>query len=181
LLRHADAVAAASDAQVQRDAIEASRLLLDDPDPVAPLISSLAEVLRQELTAAVDALKSEYERLIADLEASEEWQQLDESDRKSILEQVGLRGVPNPTMSTDEELLATLDSAPLATWIERRQALERKVGDARELAAKKLEPKSVTVRPPAATLKTPDDVTGYVDTLRAELLEHVKAGETVII
>ena len=56
-----------------------------------------------------------------------------------------------------------------------------KVAEARELAAKKLEPKSVTVRPRSATLKTPGDVDAYVDALRAELMEHVDAGETVIV
>jgi hypothetical protein len=84
-------------------------------------------------------------------------------------------------LSTDEQVLSASDSAPLGTWMERRQALSRKVAEARELAAKKLEPKSVTVRPRSATLKTPGDVDAYVDGLRGELMEHINAGETVIV
>ena len=57
----------------------------------------------------------------------------------------------------------------------------QKVADARALAARKLELKSVTVRPRPATLKSPHDVEDYVGALKDELLAHVDAGETVII
>lgn len=181
LLNHAAGLDGAVDIRKQRDAIAVDRLLLVDPDPVSPLISSLAAVLRDELTTAISELRAEYTKQVADLEASAEWQQLEASDRSSILKQVGLEDIREPSLSTDEQVLSALDAAPLSTWMERRQALSRKVGEARELAAKKLEPKSVTVRPRSATLKTPGDVDEYVDALRAELMEHVDADETVIV
>ena len=47
---------------------------------------------------------------------------------------------------------------------------------------KKLEPKSVTVKPRPATLKTEADVDAYLDCVaRASSMQHVDAGETVII
>ena len=63
-----------------------------------------------------------------------------------------------PALSTDDDLLASLDATPVGSWIERRQAISPKVAEARELAAKKLEPKSVTVKPKSATLKTAPEV-----------------------
>ena len=74
----------------KREAIEASRLLLIDPDPVAPLLSASGELLRHELKASVADLTSEYTR--------DEWRswkrqrngrQLGESDRSLILAEVG--------------------------------------------------------------------------------------------
>jgi hypothetical protein len=181
LLSHASGIAGASEVQTQRDAVERDRLLLVDPDPVAPLISSLSALLRDELTRAMSELRAEYTRQVPELEASAEWQQLDESDRISILQRVGLEEIAEPSLSTDDQVLAALDAAPLGTWLERRQALSRKVAEARELAAKMLEPKSVSVRPRSATLKTAGDVDAYVDAFRSELMEHIDAGETVIV
>ena len=43
----------------------------------------------------------------------------------SILEQVGLEDIREPSLSTDEQVLSALDAAPLSTWMERRQALSR--------------------------------------------------------
>ena len=102
-------------------------------------------------------------------------------DRERFLEQAALVPTAEPALSTDEELLAALDATPINSWKERRQALPEKAGTARELAAKQLEPKSVTVKPNPATIKTETEVDEYLEELRAQLMTHVDAGETVII
>ena len=75
----------------------------------------------------------------------------------------------------------SLDLTPLTVWMERRQAIPAKVGAARAAAAKKLEPKSVAVSAPSATLRTEADVDAYITALREQLIQHVADGETIII
>ena len=48
-------------------------------------------------------------------------------------------------------------------------------------ATKRSEPKAVRVSVPSATLKTPDDVDGYLVELRATLLTHIAAGNPVVL
>ena len=179
-MEHAATLDAAAEFRAQRDAIESGRLLLADPDQVAPLISKVSELLRGEVTRLAEELQSEHAKLTMELEQTEQWKALKKEDRTAILDRVGLVAPRRPRwrpMSSCSRF--STSSAP--SWKEKRQALAPKFAEARELAAKQLEPKSVTVRPPSATLKTPDDVTTYVEALRSELMEHVDAGETVIV
>jgi len=51
---------------------------------------------------------------------------------------------------------------------------------ARELAAKALEPKATRYSPPSATLETPDAVEEYVSGVRDALLKKIQAGPVII-
>lgn len=165
----------------QRDAVAAGRQLLDDPDPAPPLIDAVTTALRTALTAEVDSVRTAYERELEGLEASAEWQQLDGDARAELLSGAGLAQVDPPAMSNDDDLLKALDTVPLAGWQERRQALPTKVAGARAAAAKRLEPKSVSLTLAQATIKSEGEVDAYLSDLRTRLMQHVDAGETVII
>jgi hypothetical protein len=167
--------------KAQHDAIEADRLLMHAPDPVAPLIKELADALRGALVDAAKGAKEDQEKALADIEASAEWQRLDPADREPILAASGLSAAAVPAVGSDDELLKALDATSLNAWAERRQAIPAKVATARAAVAKKLEPKSVTVNAPAATLRTEADVDAYLAELREQLLRHVTNGETIVI
>jgi hypothetical protein len=145
------------------------------------LIKELSDALRTAVLDAANAAKDDHSSAVAGIEASTEWQQLDPADRTAILESSGLTAPAVPTVGTKEELLKALDHTPLTVWIERRQAIPAKVGAARAAAAKKLEPKSVAVTAPSATLRTEADVDAYVTELREQLIRHIADGETIII
>lgn len=181
LLEHARELDEAAAIGSQRDAVLSSRLLLEDPDTVAPLIDQVCDALRGAVTSATTELAAAYDREIAGLAASDEWQALDSSDRERLLKQAGLSAVVPPAIANEEELLRALDGVPIAAWKERMQALPAKVAGARAAAAKQLEPTSVAVKPANATLKTAADVESYLSVLRDQLMQHVDAGETVII
>lgn len=181
LLTHGSSLDVADEVRTQRDAILAGRLLLSDPDPVAPLIARLGEDLRIALNGAVGELGEAHDRELAGLAESAEWQQIDEDKRAKLLQQAGLVAPVAPAVGTADELLRALDAVPLDGWMERRQALPEKAAMARAGAARQLEPTSVTVKPGSATVKSEADVDAYVSALREQLLGHVRAGETVII
>lgn len=181
LLGHAASLDLSTSIKAQRDAIETDRLLMHAPDPVAPFIKELADALRGAVVAAAESAKDEQETALTGLEASAEWQRLDPADREPILASSGLSAAMVPVVGSDDDLLKALDSTPLSAWAERRQAIPAKVSAARSTAAKKLEPKAVTVAAPAATLRTEAEVDVYLAELRERLLQHVTNGETIII
>jgi hypothetical protein len=181
LLSHAASLGVYASTKQQRDAIEAERLLMHAPDPVVPLINELSDALRSAVVDAATGAKDDQEKALADIEASAEWQQLEPADREPILAASGLTTASVPAVGSDEELLKALDATPLSAWAERRQAIPAKVAAARAAAAKKLEPKSVTVSAPAATLRTEPEVDDYLARLREQLLQHIADGETIII
>ena len=181
LIKHAENLEGSGPVIVQRDAILANRLLLSEPDPVAPLVTSLCSILRAAVNSEVTALGAAYKGELASLEESAEWKQLDADDRGELLKDVALIPIEGLLVNTDEELLRALDSTPLASLKERGQALPAKVSAARAAASLKLEPKSVTVKPASATIKTEEEVDVYVSAFRDQLIQHVNAGETIII
>ena len=154
LLTHGEGIAAADDVRTQHRAILDSRLLLNDPDPVVPLIARIGAALRDAVVAAVQDAQSAYAAATAELEKSEEWQKVEPSDRESLIADAGLSLVAVPAVATDEDLLQALDLVSLSGWRERRQALPAKAAAARAAAAKQIEPSSVEVKPPSATIKT---------------------------
>ena len=115
------------------------------------------------------------------LEASQEWQNLAETERQRILNQNALGSVPQLAIGTDEELLATLDATSIASWEDKIAAPAGRVKKVREEAAKLLSPQSIRIYPRQATLKSVDEVDAYLTTLRAEIIAHIEAGNPVII
>lgn len=181
LLLHAVQLEVGPPVKAQRDAIQAGRLLMASPDPVSPLIKDLCNALRAALQQVAVGAIEDQAKAVKDLEASAEWQQLDAADRDAVLASAGLTTVSSPALGSDTELLKALDETPLSSWKERRQAIPAKVAAVRAAAAKRLEPKSVSVTATPATLRTPAEVEAYITALRERLMQHITDGETVII
>lgn len=181
LMRHGAGVPEIEAVRPQVEAIFANRSLLLDPDAVRPLLDQVTSNLRGAVQAARNGLEEARKREIDHLNQTAEWRQLGDDKWTKILAENGLGFLPTIDVSTDEALLRTLDAAPLADWAEKLVALPQRIANARQQAAKLLEPEAVRVRPGAATLKTPDEVDAYVEGLRGEMMEHVKAGRPVIV
>lgn len=182
LLDHANELDETVAVRTQRDAVVSSRLLLDDPDPVAPLIDQLCTSLRTAIGVAWDDVQAGFGMAVGDLEASDGWAQLDDQQRLDVLTDAGLVTPDQPDVSSNDALLATLGAQPLSGLRERIHVLPAKVVAARRAIAKIVDPEPTiaTVKPASATLKSPADVDIYLATLRTELMEHINAGETVI-
>jgi hypothetical protein len=180
LLRFADALAFATEPKEQAEAIRSGRRLLDEPDPIAPITAALCDGLRQELTAAHERYRQAFEAGQAQLAADPQWGRLDEEKRAEILRSVGLTLAPAPVVGSEDELLASLREATIPEWDDRAAAIPAKVGQARERAAKELEPKAQRFTPPSAHLASADDVDRYVTDLKDELLRRIGEGPVII-
>lgn len=182
LLDHASSLDEASEVRAQRDAIIASRMLLENPDPVAPLIDEVGTLLRAALSEAHGALRIAFESEVASLEAIDGWEQLRRDQRATVLADAGLVLAGPPDTSGDDGLLESLNAQPLVVIGERTQALPTKGIAARRAIAELIDPEPTVaaVSVPNATLKTESDVDNYLAAFRRELMAHIDAGETVV-
>lgn len=181
LLRHGDGLPVAESIATGVGAIRDGRQLLDEPDPSAPLLTELVSALRAEVSQLAQQLANAQRAAVAELEAWPEWGKLDPADRDGIVAEAKLVPARPPDVSTQSKVLESLDAVPRSAWIDRITLVDSRRNQARQRAAKKLEPKSVEVKPPSATFKPGDDPTTYFDQLRALVQSHLDAGTTVII
>ncbi|MBI4904787.1 MAG: BREX system P-loop protein BrxC [Acidobacteria bacterium] len=181
LSAHAGDVKEAQEARQQIGAIQRQRLLLADPDPIQPLLKSLEDALRSELTGRHKQYSEALEAKSAALERDESWRQLSEDERSAIYSQCGIVELPKLRVGTYQELVAALEQHPVAVWRDRIDALGGRFDQARENAARSLEPeKTQTVEIPRLTLKTEEDVDNWVAGVAEELKKAVAKGPVVI-
>ena len=181
LLRHAAGLDACAAASSTLDAIAASRSLLDDPDPVAPVVGALTDALRAALGDRLSAFVTARDAALTELSASAPWSALDEKRRTEILAATGLADHQAPTIGTTSELLATLDGWPLSDWQVRIDAIATQSAKAHELAARETARDAVVVRPARGVIRDQAELETYLDELRGTIAAYLKAGDTVVI
>lgn len=181
LLRHAQDLPIAAEVAPTSDAIRDGRQLLDEPNPMTPVLAALTTALREEVNARALRLASAKWDAVAELEGWDEWSALDPADRQLIIADAQLVTVEQPDVSNVAALLDVLDATSLKAWQDQITLIPGRRDQARHRAAKKLEPASVTVSPPPATLKNADDLDSYLDDLRRRVQAHLAAGRTVIL
>lgn len=181
LLRHARGLPIADAVAPAVTAIRDGRQLLDDPNPTAPLLAELTTALRSEVAQRAEQLATAQRMAVAELEEWDEWAKLDVGDSDALIAEAKLAPTELPDVSTYAKLLEVLDATPLSSWQERISLVPSRRDQARHRAAKLLQPASVTVALPPATIKTPSDLEAYIDEIRARVQPHLDADKTVII
>jgi hypothetical protein len=173
---HAAALPEAKSWLEQRDAIRAHRRLLAEPDPVTPVLKSVADILRQALNSAHNAHDSAYRKAIDTLIADTVWNKLPSSDQSRILRDVGLEPPTKPDVSTEQAVLEALDAKSLAARRTEAEAIPARVEKARQQAAQLLEPKVQFIPLDRPVLKTESEIDDWLARQRQKLLQAVKNG-----
>jgi len=83
-------------------------------------------------------------------------------------------------VTSDDALLASLDSRPLAAQQAEADAVSGRVGRALELAAKHLEPKVRMINLERSTLRSEQDVRGWLERQEKVLVAEVKKGPVLV-
>ena len=179
-IRHAQNLPVAGEVNHQMAAIRSQRTLLTDPDPIPPLLNQVTGALRKTVSEAHGCLSEKRNREVAELEALELWLQLTPEDRERILGSRGLGPISSLDIGTDLALMECLDNTGIEDWNVRLLALNTRVNQAREEAARLLAPEAVTLRPTPATLNTREEVEAYVSKLREQLLAEVDEHPVII-
>jgi hypothetical protein len=181
LLRHAADLPMATAVRSSLAAIRDGRQLLDDPDPITPLLQQVTGALRSEVKQRAEELGNAKRAVVEELESWTEWAKLDPADRDVIITQTRLSAETFPDVSSGDRLLDVLDAAPLSGWQDRINLVPSRRDQARQRALKKLQPESVRVTMASVAIANEDDLTSYLDGVRLRVQPHLEAGKTVIL
>src|SRR5690606_40047451 len=111
LLAHANGLPGAEVLVAQVTHLEQQRQLLEEPDPVMPLVASLTQLLRDELNRLHTNYQTRHKNGMTRLDADTNWQQLEPEQRNSLLaaQKLTIADAPNAQVAHTDELLATVD------------------------------------------------------------------------
>jgi hypothetical protein len=152
LLPHAKDLGPYAALKAERDAIEAQRSLLAEPDPVRPLLDKAVDLLRQALKAKLDAFAQTHSQQQTLLYADADWDKLSDAQR-THLSQAHHLAAPTPVaLGTTEQLQDALDDCDLDHWVSKTQALSSRFEAARQAAVQLLKPNVIHVALPRRTL-----------------------------
>ena len=85
----------AAELNLQVAAIRSQRSLLNDPNPIPPLLSKVTAALRKTVSEAHGRLRKERDREVTKLEKSDDWLKLEPADRARIMVSNGLGPIPD--------------------------------------------------------------------------------------
>lgn len=162
------------------DAVYANRTLLDDPDPVSPILKAVGNTLRAALRSAVEGQKKVYDVEMAKLESSTIWTKLPKVKRDLILSEVSITTSTEPVVSTDNELASALEACSLSHWCTLTDALATRFSQALEKAIIESEPKAVRVSLPSTTIRSKEDMEKWLTHARESIEESLKKGPVII-
>lgn len=180
LAMQARALPVAAEVAPQTDALRKNRALLNNPDPVAPLVGRLVQALREALQKEREAYAILYQQEKDRLAATATWERLTPEQQAGILNKQGVAGVPAIQVGTEQELLVSLTEISLDSWSIRRDALSQRFSKALEEAARLLEPKAVRVSLPSATIHGDDELKDWLEKVEATVREKLDKGPVIV-
>lgn len=180
LAEQARSLRAAIELAPQIEAVRINRALLNDPDPVAPLVSTLTQALREAVQEAREAYTALHRAEKKRLESTEIWRHITPEQQGEILNGQGIAGVPDIRVGTEQELLASLSDISLDSWGTRRDAVPQRFTKALEEAARLLEPKAVRVMLPSATIRSEEELRAWLNQVEAKLREQLGMGPVIV-
>ena len=166
----------------QVEMIEQHRQLLAEPDLIEPLTKGLNQMLRDalnELQSAWDAAWNAGEAL---LEKDDNWNKL-EGDQKHELRlrrQLLAKNKPVFEVEDSASIIKTLDSIGLQGLKDRIAAMPGRYSDMLFEAAKLMEPKAQVVDIKKLTLRSSEEVDGWLAEAGAMLKKALEKGPVVI-
>lgn len=162
------------------EAMTKNRALLNEPDPVPPLIHKMTQVLREELTKLQREITTAFETGERRLAQSEVWQRLSAEQRQDLAARCTLSPPPPMPVGSESELLAALRSSSLSEWRNLLDAIPQRFTRALEEAARLLEPKAMRVTLPSATIKNEAELDAWLDEAREQIVEKLKDGPVIL-
>ncbi len=162
-------------------AIKTQRSLLHDPDPVPPLCKDVTDALRQAVKEARDWHIAVYSDKMDELEADPAWRKLDKAQQQTILKKNDLGVVEEIDLGTEEDVLAAVAHTPLPEWNSKTDAIAERIGRCLVDAAKQLQPKTVQVTLPPASISKEAELDDYLENVRKQVMTHLAQGNPVVL
>ena len=178
LLEHALELKNGDVYKVQSNKIEEQRLLLSDPDPVSPLVSNIAQALRDALNTLDVQYQKDHENGMNRLRKDEIWKQLEPEQRNELLSEQMLTETAKPKIDvqTTDKVLITLSKSSLSMLTDRVAAMPSRFDKVLEAAAILMEPEVKFIKIPRRTLKTENDIDAWVKEVKNQLITALEKG-----
>ncbi len=162
------------------EAVKSERLLLDNSDPISGIRNGLAGILRKAILEKLIAHEEEFDAAVKTLDSNEIWSKIPAADQRSIKMTVRLRAPNKPEVSDDEALVGHLDQTPLSSAQSEIDAIQGRVAQAIEHAAKLLEPKVQSISLERSTLRDAAEVEAWTERQKKTLLGAVANGPVLV-
>ena len=182
LMTHAAGIQDAEVIRAQVETIEQHRQLLEEPDPVAPLVANLTQLLRDELNLLDREYESRHQQGLGRLQDDTNWQQLEPEQRNQLLaeERLTLKDRPEVKVQSTADVLATLDNCALSMFADRVAAMPARFDNVAANAAEMCEPQAQFIQVPRRTLKTDEEIDAWVEDVKQQLKAALQQGPIVI-
>jgi len=182
LMQHASGIQDADAIAAQIGTIEKQRLLLEEPDPVRPLITNLTQLLREELNGIKAHWDTQWQTGESWLASDDNWVKLEPEQKHDLRVRHGLLESMIPTIDVKDtgSILTTLNLVSLSALNDRIAAMPGRYQHILLEAAQLLEPLAHRANLPSATLKTEADVDVWLAEAETRLKEQVKKGPVLI-
>ena len=171
---------AVTELQPQIEAIAANRGLLAATDPVPDPARKLADALRAALADAEARHARTHDEEWQRPSNAGNWRKIEPEAREGILGRLRIAKAAKGATGTEQEVLESLDRISLDGWRTRTAALPGLFADARAAADRLVEPAVRHVKLASSTLRSPEDVKGWVEATERELLDRIRHGPVVV-
>lgn len=161
-------------------AITKNRSLLNEPDPVPPLIQNMTQALREAMTKLQGDVTTAFELGERRLTQSDVWKRLHADQRQDLTTRFQLRQPAMGPLGTEQEILAALRGSSLADRRNLLDAIPQRFTRALEEAARLLEPKAVRVTLPSGTIRNEAELDAWLDEAREQIVEKLKDGPVIL-
>ncbi len=182
LLAQASGLSGADVLVAQATHIEQQRQLLEEPDPLTPLVASLTQLLRVELNNLHGSYQTRHKNGMARLDADTNWKQLEPEQRNSLLatQKLTLTDAPKVQVANTDEVLATVDRLSLSSFADRVAAIDSRFDAVLVAAAELMEPKAQFVKLPHRTIKTDEDIEAWLLDAKQTIAQALKKGPVIL-
>ena len=163
--------------------LQQQRQLLEEPDPVTPLVASLTQLLRDELNRLQRDYQTRHKSGMERLAADSNWQKLEPEQRNNLLAAQKLTDAdaPKVQVANTDEVLTTVEQLSLSAFADRVAALDSRFDAVLVAAAELMEPKAQCVKLPGGTIKTAEDIDTWLHEARQTIAEALKKGPVILL
>ncbi len=167
--------------KTETNAIKDNRLLLQEPDPIQPLLNGITARLVEVLNARKQQYITLYDELMSALQANEYFKKLTPEEKHPILVKYQLLVRPELKSLDAHALLNQFQKASFDNWDTKIAALPGQFQSALEEAIKLSEPQAVTYNLPRTTISSQADIDKYVASVKVELETLLVASSSIIV
>ena len=182
LLTQASGLSGAEVLLVQVKHLEQQRQLLEEPDPVTPLVANITQLLRDELNRLHADYQTRHRNGMVLLDADANWKQLEPEQRNSLLaaQKLTLTDAPQVQVANTDEVLASVDRLSLSSFADRVAAIDSRFDAVLVAAAELMEPKAQFVKLPSRTIKTDKDIEAWLADAKQAITQALQKGPVIL-